>query len=273
MNRLEISQQIQKKQSFLCVGLDTDLQKIPKHLLKEADPVFEFNKQIIDATSKYAVSYKINTAFYESRGIAGWESLEKTLEYIPKEIFTIADAKRGDIGNTAQHYAITFFETFPFDAVTLSPYMGSDSILPFLAYKNKWVILLGLTSNEGANDFEMLKCGDDYVYEKVIKTAVTWGNEDQMMFVVGATRAEALAEIRKVIPNHFLLIPGVGAQGGDLELTARLGLNADGGLLVNASRAIIYADNGVQFAEKAHESAAMMQREMQSLLQGVLTNS
>jgi orotidine-5'-phosphate decarboxylase len=267
MNRTALVEQIKAKKSFLCVGLDTDISLIPKHLLSEPDPVLAFNKAIIDATKDYCVSYKPNTAFYESRGVDGWKSLAETLSCIPKDIFTIADAKRGDIGNTANHYAKTFFETLPFDSITLSPYMGKDSIEPFLKHEEKWAILLGLTSNPGAHDFEVLDLqSGDKVYEKVIATSSTWGSTENMMFVVGATRAEQLADIRKIIPDHFLLVPGVGAQGGSLEETAKYGMNADCGLLVNSSRAIIYADKTENFAEAAREEARKVQQEMERLL-------
>jgi orotidine-5'-phosphate decarboxylase len=267
MNRRALVEQIKTKKSFLCVGLDTDISLIPKHLLSEPDPVFAFNKAIIDATKDYCVSYKINTAFYESRGEAGWRSMAETLSYIPKDIFTIADAKRGDIGNTANHYAKTFFETLPFHSITLSPYMGKDSIEPFLKYPDRWAILLGLTSNPGAADFQNLAIGSGgKVYEKVISTAATWGTQDNTMFVVGATRAEQLADIRKIIPDHFLLVPGVGAQGGSLEETAKYGMTNECGLLVNSSRAIIYADNTEKFAEAAGKEALKMQGAMAKLL-------
>ena len=243
MTKKEIVSNIYAKHSFLCVGLDSDIDKIPRHLLGFDDPVFEFNKQIIEATREYCVAYKINTAFYESRGAKGWESLEKTVNVIPEGIFTIADAKRGDIGNTANHYARTFFETIPFDAITLSPYMGEDSIRPFLEYDNKWAILLGLTSNPGAMDFEMLQTDrGSKVYEEVIKKCASWGTPDNMMFVTGATRPEILQEIRTIIPDHFLLVPGIGAQGGSLELTYKFRANNEVGMLVNSSRDIIFSD-------------------------------
>lgn len=272
MTREEIFAQIQKKKSFLCVGLDTDIKKIPKSLLKEADPIFAFNKAIIDATAQYCVAYKPNIAFYESLGPKGWESLQKTLGYIPKDIFTIADAKRGDIGNTSALYARAFFDPsssgLSFDAVTVAPYMGEDSVRPFLSYPNKWVILLALTSNVGSNDFQRLALKDEnaLIYEKVLSKSITWGSEDELMFVVGATQAEQLESIRKLIPNHFLLVPGVGAQGGDLAAVAQYGMNKQCGLLVNAARSIIYASSGEDFAEAAAKEAEALQTQMAALL-------
>ena len=272
MTREEIFAQIQKKKSFLCVGLDTDIKKIPKSLLKEADPIFAFNKAIIDATAQYCVAYKPNIAFYESMGPKGWESLQKTLEYIPKDIFTIADAKRGDIGNTSALYARAFFDPtssgLSFDAVTVAPYMGEDSVKPFLSYPNKWVILLALTSNVGSNDFQRLALKDEnaLIYEKVLSKSITWGSEDELMFVVGATQAEQLESIRKLIPNHFLLVPGVGAQGGDLAAVAQYGMNKQCGLLVNAARSIIYASSGEDFADAAAKEAEALQTQMAALL-------
>lgn len=272
MTREEIFAQIQKKKSFLCVGLDTDIKKIPKSLLKEADPIFAFNKSIIDATAQYCVAYKPNIAFYESMGPKGWESLQKTLEYIPKDIFTIADAKRGDIGNTSALYARAFFDPtssgLSFDAVTVAPYMGEDSVKPFLSYPNKWVILLALTSNVGSNDFQRLALKDEnaLIYEKVLSKSITWGSEDELMFVVGATQAEQLESIRKLIPNHFLLVPGVGAQGGDLAAVAQYGMNKQCGLLVNAARSIIYASSGEDFADAAAKEAEALQTQMAALL-------
>jgi orotidine-5'-phosphate decarboxylase len=274
VTKQELIQNIKKKQSFLCVGLDTDINKIPKHLLKSEDPVFEFNKQIIDATKDYCVAYKPNTAFYESRGAKGWESLEKTLNYIPKDIFTIADAKRGDIGNTSSMYARAFFENMSFDSITVAPYMGSDSVKPFLEFKNKWVILLALTSNEGADNFQLLDTsvpGREKIklFKKVIETSVKWGTDENMMYVVGATRSEMFKEIREIIPHHFLLVPGVGAQGGSLTEVCKYGMNQDCGLLVNASRNIIYAGNGEDFAEKAASEAKAIQLEMKKILQSI----
>src|SRR5947207_401345 len=240
MTRQQLVEQIFQKQSYLCVGLDSDIEKIPKHLLSHPDPVFEFNKQIIDATKDLCVAYKINTAFYEAMGVKGWETLEKTANYIPKEHFKIADAKRGDIGNTSSQYAKTFFEVLPFDAVTVAPYMGEDSVRPFLEYADKWTIVLGLTSNAGSNDFQQLTFANNNtekkLYERVFTTVSSWGTPSNLMFVVGATRASDLAHIRTIIPDHFLLVPGVGAQGGSLEEVSKYGFNKDCGLLVNASR-------------------------------------
>ncbi len=267
MNYQELVTQIKKKKSFLCVGLDTDLNKIPKYLLNTEDPVFEFNKQIIDATKDYCVAYKPNIAFYEMLGTKGWESLQKTIDYIPKDIFTIADAKRGDIGNTSLYYANTFFDTYDFDSVTVAPYMGSDSVTPYLQHKDKWAIVLALTSNKGADDFELQKLeSGEYVFEKVLSTSKEWGSKTNMMYVVGATRPEMLADIRKIIPNHFLLVPGVGAQGGSLSEVVKYGITDDIGLLVNSSRGIIYAGNGEDFAQKAGEKAKSIQEEMASLM-------
>ena len=266
MNRNQLVEQIQIKQSFLCVGLDTDITKIPKHLQSSADAIFQFNKAIIDATKDYCVSYKINTAFYESQGIKGWEAMEKTLRYIPKTHFSIADAKRGDIGNTSSQYAKTFFEVLPFDAITVAPYMGEDSIRPFLEYENKWTIVLGLTSNVGGNDFQQLTIANEketkFLYEKVLEKVSSWGTTSNLMFVVGATRAIDLAHIRSIIPDHFLLVPGVGTQGGSLEEVAKYGLNRDCGLLVNASRAIIFASDKEDFADIAKTIARQYQKEM-----------
>lgn len=262
MNKTELIATIRKKQSYLCIGLDSDIQKIPKHLLEYPDPVFEFNKRIIDATKDLCVSYKINTAFYESRGMKGWESLEKTIAYLPESHFNIADAKRGDIGNTSSQYAITFFDTYPFDAVTVAPYMGSDSVKPFLAYKHKWTIILGLTSNPGAADFELQLMATERLYEKVLRTCAEWGTTDNLMFVTGATRADEFDNIRKIIPQHFLLIPGVGAQGGDLKAISEKALNDDAGILVNVSRAIIFASSGEDFEIAARTVALQYQQEM-----------
>ncbi|ADQ18983.1 orotidine 5'-phosphate decarboxylase [Leadbetterella byssophila DSM 17132] len=271
MTKQEIVQQIFQKKSYLCVGLDTDIQKVPKHLLEYADPVFEFNKRIIDATKEYCVAYKPNIAFYEAMGSKGWESLRKTLEYIPKECFTIADAKRGDIGNTSGLYARTFFDKessgLDFDSVTVAPYMGHDSILPFLEYPGKWVILLALTSNPGAMDFQEIQLPDgDMIFEKVLNTSKNWGSSESLMYVVGATRAERLQQIRKIVPDHFLLIPGVGAQGGSLADVSKYGMNKDCGLLVNSSRGIIYARSDEHFEEAAAEEAKKIQTEMQGFL-------
>jgi len=271
MNQQQLFEQIKKKRSFLCIGLDSDIQKIPKILLRTADPILAFNRAIIDATAEYAVAYKPNLAFYESLGWQGWHSLEKTVEYLKKkhpDIFLIADAKRGDIGNTSSLYARTFFEKLNFDAVTVVPYMGEDSVKPFLNYENKWVILLALTSNKGALDFQFLKVdkSEDLFFEKVLKTSQDWGSEENMMYVVGATKAEKLEDIRKIVPNHFLLVPGVGAQGGSLQEVAKYGMNKNCGLLVNSSRGIIYASSGKDFAGKAADSAKQLQVEMENLL-------
>ncbi|MDD3003805.1 orotidine-5'-phosphate decarboxylase [Flavobacterium sp.] len=261
--------QIRKKKSFLCVGLDVDLTKIPIHLLATEDPIFEFNKAIIDATHDVTVSYKPNTAFYEAYGIKGWQSLQKTINYINEnypEIYTIADAKRGDIGNTSSMYAKAFFEDLNFDSVTVAPYMGKDSVEPFLAFQNKHTILLALTSNEGAFDFQTLETVGTDLYKKVLEISKTWKNSENLMYVVGATKAEYFAEIRKIVPNSFLLVPGVGAQGGSLSDVCKYGLTKNIGLLINSSRGIIYASNGVDFALKAREEALKMQTEMASIL-------
>lgn len=267
MTRAQIKAAILAKKSFLCVGLDTDIQKIPKHLLQEEDPIFAFNKAIIDATKDYTVSYKINTAFYEAMGIKGWESMQRTLAYIPKNIFTIADAKRGDIGNTADQYAKTFYETYPFDSVTVAPYMGKDSVTPFLQYKDKFAIVLGLTSNAGSMDFQQQNFKDGLLYEHVLSTVASWGSIENTMFVIGATRIEFLENVRKIVPQHFLLVPGVGAQGGDLATVAKTAMNEDCGLLVNVSRGVIYVSAGEDFAAKAGAAAKAYQDEMASLLQ------
>jgi orotidine-5'-phosphate decarboxylase len=266
MNIKSLIEQIKTKQSYLCVGLDTDVNKIPKHLQSAADPVFEFNKQIIDATKAYCVSYKINTAFYEVNGAKGWESMQKTVDYIPATHFTIADAKRGDIGNTSSQYAKAFFETLNFDAITVAPYMGEDSIRPFLDYENKTTIVLGLTSNKGATDFEMQKVGDKHLYEMVMEKVASYGTVDNLMFVVGATQAQQIESIRKLIPNHFLLVPGVGFQGGSLGEVTKFGKNDNIGLLVNASRAIIYASEDETFASEAASIAKQYADEMRILL-------
>ncbi|VAW20899.1 Orotidine 5'-phosphate decarboxylase [hydrothermal vent metagenome] len=271
MDQQQLFEQIQKKHSFLCVGLDTDIQRIPNHLLDTSDPIFTFNKEVIDATHAYCVAYKPNLAFYESLGWKGWESLEKTIVYLKSkypEIFVIADAKRGDIGNTSNLYARAFFEHLDFDAITVAPYMGEDSVKPFMTYLGKWVILLALTSNKGAADFQYIKNdgNGDSLFESVLKTSQNWGTTENMMYVVGATKAEKLKDIRKIVPNHFLLVPGVGAQGGSLEEVARNGMNDKCGLLVNSSRGIIYASNDVDFAEKASVAAKKVQLEMEVLL-------
>lgn len=266
MNRQELVRLIRERKSYLCIGLDTDMHKIPKHLLSYPDPIFAFNKAIIDATKDLCVAYKINTAFYECQGIRGWESLQRTVDYIPEDIFTIADAKRGDIGNTSTYYAKTFFETYGFDSVTVAPYMGRDSVEPFLAFSQKWAIVLGLTSNAGAQDFQMLQTDDGYLYEKVLKTTAAWGSPENMMFVIGATQADSVAAIRKLVPDHFFLVPGVGAQGGSLKEITMKGMNKDVGLLVNASRAVIYAGNDENFADDARRAALQYQQEMAGYL-------
>lgn len=270
MTKQQLFDQIQKKRSFLCVGLDSSLDKIPQHLLKYENPILEFNKQIIDATKDLCVAYKPNTAFYECYGAKGWATLTETWKYIPKDIFTIADAKRGDIGNTSAMYAETFFNEasseMSFDSVTVAPYMGSDSVTPFLNFKDKWVILLALTSNSGHADFQLQQIGAERLFEKVIKTSSTWATDEQMMYVVGATRGAAFGDVRKLIPNHFLLVPGVGAQGGDLQEVCKYGLNDQCGLLVNSARGIIYASKGEDFAERAREEALKLQQEMEQIL-------
>ena len=267
MTRQELIFQIKKKQSFLCVGLDTDIKKIPIHLLELEDPIFEFNKQIIDATKGLCVAYKPNIAFYESMGVSGWKSLQKTLDYIPNDIFTIADAKRGDIGNTSSMYAKAFFENLSFDSVTVAPYMGSDSVTPFLKFKDKWAIVLALTSNKGGLDFQKIEDKNGkQLFKEVLEASKKWGTDENMMYVVGATRTEELLEIRAIVPNHFILVPGVGAQGGNLNDVARYGLNSDCGLLVNSSRGIIYAGNDVDFAGKAKIEAQKLQHEMAVIL-------
>ena len=272
MNKSTLIQQIKEKKSFLCIGLDTDIQKIPAFLRSYEDPIFEFNKRIIEATKDFCVAYKPNIAFYESRGAKGWLSLQKTMELIPDNIFTIADAKRGDIGNTSSLYARAFFDKeesgFSFDSVTVAPYMGSDSVSPFLTYPNKWVILLALTSNEGASDFQMTTDQEGKtLYQNVLINSQKWGNDENMMYVVGATRPEYFADIRKYSPKHFYLVPGVGAQGGSLEEVCKYGLNEEIGLLINSSRAIIYASSEEDFAEKAAAEAQKVQQEMQSILE------
>lgn len=267
MTRQQLIDQIRQKRTYLCVGLDTDTTKIPKHLLSFPDPVFEFNRQVIDATLDHCVAYKINTAFYEALGIKGWEAMEKTVNYIPSTHFKIADAKRGDIGNTSSQYAKAFFETLNFDAITVAPYMGSDSVLPFLEYKNKWTILLGLTSNPGANDFELQKHGEQYLYEKVMVTASRWGSPENLMFVVGATQSDWFEKIRQLTPDHFYLVPGVGAQGGSIREISEKALIKDVGLLINASRAVIYASSSEDFAQQAGNAAMQYQSELGKFLQ------
>ncbi len=266
MNRQDLIEQIRNKASFLCVGLDPDFQRMPKHLLNADDPIFEFNKQIIDATHQYAVAYKPNIAFYEALGTAGWQSLQKTIDYIPDHLFTIADAKRGDIGNTSKMYAQAFFEQMNFDSITVAPYMGSDSVSPFLEFENKWVILLAATSNPGGFDFQHDEVNGEKLYQKVIRKSQEWGDQNNMMYVVGATRPEALKEIRSSIPEHFLLIPGVGAQGGDLKTVCANGMNQDCGLLVNSSRGILYTDTTKDFAKAAAHQAQKLQQEMAEIL-------
>lgn len=267
MTRQELIHEIRTKRSFLCVGLDTDLKKVPKHLLDSEDPIFEFNKAIIDATKDYCVAYKPNTAFYECHGPKGWESLKKTIDYIPDNIFTIADAKRGDIGNTSRYYADTFFDYLKADSVTVAPYMGEDSVSPFLEYENNWVILLVLTSNKGALDFQMTVDHENKpLFKKVLAKSQEWGTPENLMFVVGATRAEGIGEVRKAAPDNFFLVPGVGAQGGSLEDVADYGWNQDCGLLVNSSRGIIYASQEHDFAQKAGEAAKALQTQMSEIL-------
>jgi orotidine-5'-phosphate decarboxylase len=266
LTKQELIAEIRKKKSFLCVGLDTDLDLIPKHLLSLPDPVFEFNKAIIEATKDYCVSYKINTAFYEAEGIKGWESMQKTLALIPKNILTIADAKRGDIGNTSNRYAKAFFEQLSFDAITLAPYMGNDSLAPFFEYKNKWGIVLALTSNAGSADYEQQMINDEYLFELVVKNTCKLATSEQLMFVVGATKPQDFIRIRKHAPNHFLLVPGVGAQGGSLSEVVKYGKTDEVGLLINASRSIIYASKGSDFAEAAKAEAKKLSLEMSAFI-------
>jgi orotidine-5'-phosphate decarboxylase len=269
MTTQQLLNQIQLKKSFLCIGLDVDLEKIPEHLFATSDPIFEFNKAIIDATHDLCVSYKPNIAFYEAYGIKGWQSLQKTIQYLNTnypEQFTIADAKRGDIGNTSSMYAKAFFEDLQFDSVTVAPYMGKDSVEPFLAFENKHTIMLALTSNEGAFDFQTLETNGKELYKTVLETSKNWKNSQNLMYVVGATKAEYFTEIRKIVPNSFLLVPGVGAQGGNLREVCKYGMNDNVGLLINSSRGIIYASNGTDFAEKAREEALKLQQEMEAIL-------
>jgi orotidine-5'-phosphate decarboxylase len=261
-SRHKLISEIQRKKSFLCVGLDTDITKIPQHLLSEPDPIFSFNKAIIDATKDYCVSYKINTAFFEATGAKGWESMQRTFDYLPKDCFTIADAKRGDIGNTSNQYAKAFFETLNADSVTLAPYMGNDSIAPFFQYPGKWGIVLALTSNPGSADYEQQKIGEAFLFEHVLANTCKIGSEENLMFVVGATKPQEFGIIRKHAPNHFLLVPGVGAQGGSLREVVKYGKSKDIGLLINASRSIIYASSGLNFAEDANKEAMKLQQEM-----------
>jgi len=274
MDRLELIKLIRTKKSFLCIGLDTDMAMIPGHLLESDDPVFEFNKAMIDATHDLAIAYKPNFAFYECHGSKGWESLTRTIQYIhsnyPGQLFTIADAKRGDIGNTSKQYAKAMFDPsssgLDFDAVTVAPYMGEDSVRPFISYPGKWIIVLALTSNQGAADFQYFQGRDKKMFEQVLETSSQWGSPDNMMYVVGATRAEMLTEVRRIVPDHFLLVPGVGAQGGKLQDVVKYGMNRDCGLIINSSRNIIYASNGKDFAEKARAEALKMQKEMAALI-------
>ena len=271
MTSEELFRQIRRKRSFLCIGLDTDIRRVPDFLKHLPDPVFEFNKRIIDATAAHCVAYKPNTAFYECRGAAGWQSLAATIKYISKEHFIIADAKRGDIGNTSELYARAFFEELGADAVTVAPYMGEDSVKPFLSFREKWVVLLVLTSNSGSRDFQTLPLADRApLYEEVLRKSREWAGPDRMMYVVGATRAKAMAGIRKMVPDHFLLVPGVGHQGGDLNDVARYGLNSRCGLLVNASRSILYASSGPDFDVAASDEAQRMREQMDGLLQKYL---
>lgn len=269
MTTQQLIEQIQIKKSFLCVGLDVDLTKIPQHILTTEDPIFEFNKAIIDATHDLCVAYKPNIAFFEAYGIKGWQALQKTINYINKnypDLFTIADAKRGDIGNTSSMYAKAFFEDLAFDSVTVAPYMGKDSVEPFLAFEGKHTIMLALTSNEGAFDFQILNVNGKELYKQVIETSKTWKNSENLMYVVGATKAEYFTEIRKIVPDSFLLVPGVGAQGGSLQEVCKYGMNANVGLLINSSRGIIYASNGEDYAQKAREEAMKLQQEMEQIL-------
>lgn len=274
MNRKELIKQIKQKKSFLCVGLDPDIKKIPQHLLKEEDPIFAFNKAIIDATAPYCVSYKPNLAFYEAYGLEGMVSFKRTISYLKENYpdhFIIADAKRGDIGNTSKMYAQTFFEEYNVDALTVAPYMGADSVTPFLEYDGKWVILLALTSNKGSHDFQLTTdINGERLFEKVLKTSQQWGNDENMMYVVGATQGSMFEDIRKVVPNHFLLVPGVGAQGGSLQEVCKYGMTKDCGLLVNSSRGIIYASGGEDFAEAAAMAAKKLQEEMAKELEHII---
>lgn len=274
MNKQELFENIKRKKSFLCVGLDTDIKKIPEHLLKEEDPIFAFNKAIIDATAPYCIAYKPNLAFYECLGVKGWIAFEKTINYLKSNYpdqFIIADAKRGDIGNTSTMYASSFFDELDIDSVTVAPYMGEDSVTPFLSYKGKWVILLALTSNKGSHDFQLTGDAEgERLFEKVLRISQNWGNDENMMYVVGATQGRMFEDIRKVAPNHFLLVPGIGAQGGSLEEVCKYGMNATCGLIVNSSRAIIYADKTENFAAVAAEKAKEVQQEMEKQLKAIL---
>jgi len=270
MNRAKLIEQIRLKKSFLCVGLDPDLNKMPKHLLAYEDPIFEFNKGIIDATKKYAVAYKPNLAFYECLGVAGWNSFQRTIEYIPNECLIIADAKRGDIGNTSLYYAKTFFETYNCNALTIAPYMGSDSVKPFLTYPDRWAVVLAMTSNQGAKDFQFIESENIPIFESVVRKCIEWGTPENLMFVVGATRSEDIAKIRKLAPEHFFLVPGVGAQGGSLDEVVKYGMNSDCGLLVNSSRGIIYADTSEDFKVGAKKEASKIQSAMEEHLRRLM---
>ncbi len=270
MTRTQLIEQIHKKKSLLCIGLDSDPEKIPAHLRNADDPIYEFNKTIIEATHEFAVAYKPNVAFYESEGVAGWESLAKTIDYLNEkhpEVFTIADAKRGDIGNTSTRYARAFLEEMNFDSVTVAPYMGSDSVQPFLEFEDKWVILLALTSNPGAADFQMTKLHSErFLFEEVLEVSKNWGNIENTMYVVGATQTAYLKKVRAIIPDHFLLVPGIGAQGGSLEAVIKYGMGTEPNLLINSSRGIIYASSGEDFAEKAREQASLLQNKMENFI-------
>lgn len=270
MNRAKLIEQIRLKESFLCVGLDPDLNKMPKHLLAYEDPIFEFNKGIIDATKKYAVAYKPNLAFYECLGVTGWNSFQRTIEYIPDECLIIADAKRGDIGNTSLYYAKTFFETYNCNALTIAPYMGSDSVKPFLTYPDRWAVVLAMTSNQGAKDFQFIESDNIPIFESVVRKCIEWGTPENLMFVVGATRSEDIAKIRKLAPEHFFLVPGVGAQGGSLDEVVKYGMNSDCGLLVNSSRGIIYADTSEDFKVGAKKEASKIQSAMEEHLRRLM---
>jgi orotidine-5'-phosphate decarboxylase len=271
MTREELINQIRKKSSILCIGLDTDITKLPRHLLKLKDPVFEFNKAIIDATADFSIAYKPNLAFYERSGPEGLESLKKTIDYIPKDFFKIGDAKRGDIGNTSQMYADAFFGYYGFDAITLSPYMGKDSIDPYLSYKDKWAVLLALTSNQGSADFQMSRLeSGERLYEKVIRSSAEWAGADQLMYVVGATKTEYISGIRKLIPDHFLLVPGIGAQGGDLENVVRNGYNRDVGLIINVSRSVLFASGERDFHIAAKKESGILREKMKILLENLM---
>ena len=270
MNRAKLIEQIRLKKSFLCVGLDPDLRKMPKHLLASEDPIFEFNKGIIDATKDYAVAYKPNLAFYECLGVSGWNSFKRTIEYIPKECLIIADAKRGDIGNTSSYYAKTFFETYNCNALTIAPYMGSDSVKPFLTYQDRWAVVLAMTSNQGAKDFQFIESENTPVFESVVRKCIEWGTPENLMFVVGATRSEHIAKIRKLAPEYFFLVPGVGAQGGSLEEVFKYGMNSECGLLVNSSRGIIYADTTEDFKLGAKKEASKIQSAMEKHLRRLM---